>query len=112
MWNIIDKKAYKLALNKNLELKLKIFEKQDGNAVYVNYKGYNIVFAMEVWGVGAECKEWEINEKMVGDPVKDIRNVHFLVDKSVTNAFMDLIYFFAQENDADGMIKNECKLNW
>ena len=72
MWNIVNHKMFKMAINTKVDLKLKIFEKEDCNAVHVSYKGYNIVFAMEVWGFCIECKNWQINERMEGDPVKNI----------------------------------------
>ena len=81
--------------------------------IYVNYKGYNIIFAMEVWGFGVECHEWNIKEKIKGDAIKSPAQIYFVVDKTYESAFIDLIYFFLNENNADGMIREECKiLNW
>lgn len=111
MWDIIDKCSYKLFINKNIELKLKVVTKDNYSEVYVNYKGYNVVFQMEVWEFGYECREWDIHEKMIGNPVTDPVGMHFIVDLKDTGAFIDLIYFFLNENGCDGMLRKECFIN-
>jgi hypothetical protein len=113
MWKVIDKGNYKLYVNEKMDLQLKIFDKQTYSEIHVNYKGYNVIFTMEVWEFGSECQEWNINEKMHGDAVKHQDEMYFTVDKKDERSFIDLIYFFLNENNADGMIEKDCKIhNW
>ncbi len=64
-----------------------------------------------VWKFGYECREWDIHEKMIGNPVTDPVGMHFIVDLKDTGAFIDLIYFFLNENGCDGMLRKECFIN-
>ena len=113
MWKVIDKGGYELYTNEKIDLQLKVFDKQTYSEIYVNYKGYNITCAMEVWEFGSECQEWNIDEKMYGDAVKHPEEMYFTVEKKDERAFIDLIYFFINETDADGMIKDRYKIhNW
>ena len=113
MWNVIDKDGYKIYLSNIIDLQLKVFDKQTYSEIYVNYKGYNIVYTMEIWEFGYQCQEWSIKEKMHGDSLKHPEKMYFTVEKKDERAFIDLIYFFINENDADGMIGEDCKVdNW
>jgi hypothetical protein len=110
MWKVIDKDGYKLYINEEIDLQLKVVDKKNYSEIHVNYKGYNIIFAMEVWEFGSECQGWDIDEKMNGDAVKHQEEMYFTVEKKDERAFIDLIYFFIKENNADGMIGDECKI--
>lgn len=112
MWNVVDEGGFKLFTNKKINLKIKVYEEGAKSKIYVNYKGYNIIFAMEVWGFGMECQEWDIHEKMQGDPVKNSADMCFIVDSLCIGPFIDLIYFFIIENSADQMLREECQVNW
>ena len=113
MWKVIDKGGYELYTNEKIDLQLKVFDKQTYSEIYVNYKGYNITFAMEVWEFGSECQDWSIDENMHGDAVKHPEEMYFTVKRKDERAFIDLIYFFINETDADGMIGEDCKIhNW
>lgn len=116
LWNIINKDTYKLYINTKIDsLELKVFDKRDYSEIYVNYKGYNIIFAMEVWEFGREQEEWNINDvKMHGNVVKEASQMYYTVSKKDERAFIDLIYFFIKEStNADGMISEDCRIeNW
>lgn len=113
MWKVTDKGEYKLYISEKIDLQLKIFDKQNYSEVHVNYKGYNIAFAMGIWEFGYECQEWNIDEKMHGDAVKHPEEMYFTVEKKDERTFIDLIYFFISETDADGMIEERDKIhNW
>ena len=111
MWNIINQGDYNIFSNKKIALRIKVIKKEKCAEIYVDYKGYNTAFIMEVWGLGDECKEWEINEKMYGDPVKNPTGIFFVVDLENVRAFIDLIYFFLIENNDEKMLKEEYKIN-
>ena len=113
MWKVIDNGEYELYINEKIDLQLKVVDKQTYSEIHVNYKGYNITFAMEVWEFGSECQDWSIDENMHGDAVKHQEEMYFTVKKKDERAFIDLIYFFINETDADGMIGEDCKIhNW
>ncbi|MCM1183347.1 MAG: hypothetical protein NC337_08240 [Roseburia sp.] len=112
MWNVVDENDYKLFISKKIDLKIKVCEEGEDSKVYVNYKGYNIVFVMEVWGFGMECEEWDIQERMRGDVVKNPADVCFVIRSLYTRPFIDLIYFFIVENSADSMLREEYRVEW
>lgn len=91
MWNTIDQDGFKLYVHEKIDLQLKVFDKQNYSKIYINYKGYNIAFAMEIWKFGNECREWNINEKIHGDILKHPKEMFFTVDKKDECAFIDLI---------------------
>ena len=110
MWDIIKKQNYKLYKNKNIDLKIKVYEYEKTDKVYINYKGYNLTVPMVVWEFEAECLAWSIkNVKMEGDTPF---NKHFVVGKKDYDVFLDLIYFFLVENDSDAMIQERYKAEW
>lgn len=110
MWETISNGRYKIFISKQLELKLSVLAEASTSRVYVNYKGYNIAFAMEIWGFGAECSSWDIKEQMIGSVPDNPSNVYFLIQSADTRAFLDLVYFFLKENNADGMIREDYKI--
>lgn len=109
MWDIIKKQDYKLYKSQYIDLKLKVYEAEVVDRIYVNYKGYNLTVPMAIWEFGAECIEWSINVKMVGN---DPFDKYFVVDKKDTVAFIDLIYFFMIENNVDVLLQERYKANW
>lgn len=112
MWNVADEGSYKLYVNKKINLKIKVYKEGDDSKICVNYKGYNIAFAMEVWGFGQECETWDIHERMRGDPVKNPADIFFVIDSLCIRPFIDLIYFFIIENSVDQMLREEYQVNW
>jgi hypothetical protein len=114
MWDIIDMNTYKLYMSKKINLQLKVFDKHDYSEIYVNYKGYNIIFDMGIWGFGMDLEEWNIDIQMHGDVLKGASQMYYTVSKKDERAFIDLIYFFIKESpNADGMIREDCRIeNW
>lgn len=112
MWETITNGRYSIFINKQLELKISVSDDINANRVYVNYKGYNIAFAMEMWGFGAECLSWDIKEQIIGSVPDSASTVYFLIQSADTRAFLDLVYFFLKENNADGMIREEYKISF
>lgn len=53
--------------------------------------------------------EWNIEVQMHGDVKKHTSEMYYTISKKDEKAFIDLIYFFISENDADGMIREESK---
>ena len=52
MWNIINQGDYNIFSNKKIALRIKVIKKEKCAEIYVDYKGYNTAFIMEVWGLG------------------------------------------------------------
>ncbi|HBF36801.1 MAG TPA: hypothetical protein DDW50_05725 [Firmicutes bacterium] len=112
MWNIIEKKTHKLYISDQINLEIKVFDRHDYSDIYLNYKGYNILFSMGVWGFGMDLEEWDIQCELHGD-TEHLDEMYYSVDKKNERALVDLIFFFLNETNADGMISEEYKIkNW
>ena len=112
MWEIIDKNYYKLYISNKINLEIKVFDRQDYSDIYLNYKGYNILDCMGIWGFGMDIEEWDIKCK-IHDDIKHPDEIYYSVDKKDERGFIDLIFFFLNEMHADGMISKEYEIqNW
>lgn len=113
LWDIIDKEIYKLYINKKINsLELKVYDKNEYSEIYLNYKGYNLIFSMEMWEFFTYKEEWNIKVDLHGD-LKRPSLLYYTVSQKDERKLIDLIYFFIKENDADAMIKEKDRIeNW
>lgn len=81
--------------------KLKLIRDEDRLHIYLNYKGYNIIMPMALWGFDEEVAERGIKYSIEGDSME---SWHFIVKNKDLRLFIDLIYFFIKESNADEMI--------
>ncbi|KHD35042.1 hypothetical protein NL50_15310 [Clostridium acetobutylicum] len=64
---------------------------------------------MGIWGFGMNLEDWDIKYKIHGD-IKHIDEMYYSVDKNDERSFIDLVFFFIKETNADGMISEEYKI--
>lgn len=76
MWDVYKKESYDIWTNKVCSLKIEYL--QDYCKVFVNYKGYNVIMPMGIWGFEEEMQERNIQYEVDGE--KD--NILFLVINS------------------------------
>lgn len=112
MWDIIEKEGYKLYISTKIDLKLRIYEEEDVDKIYINYKGYNIAVPMLIWEFDAECADWSIETEAGCNEKEEDNSEFFLVQKADRRPFIDLIYFFMIENNVDLMLKERYKVSW
>ena len=113
MWKVLDKGDYLLYVFEEIDLQIKVFDKQAYSEIYINYKGYNIAFSMGFWGFGYECQNRNIHTSLHGDAVKHQDDMYFTVQKKDERGFVDLIFFFLVESYADGMLGEDSRIkNW
>lgn len=109
MWNAIEKKIYKLYISDKMNLEIKVFDRHEHSDIYLNYKGYNILLCMGVWGFGMDLEEWDIQCELHGD-TEHPDEMYYSVHKKNERALVDLIFFFLNETNADDMIDEKYKI--
>ena len=110
LWNVIDKKEFTLYINRDIDLKIKVYEENDCNEVYINYKGYNLTTPMLAWEFGEDLSLASIdNVRLGGDSPFD---KHFIINKKDINNFLEEIYFFLVENDMHEVLKEKYRASW
>ncbi|MGG3518527.1 hypothetical protein ABES33_00615 [Bacillus pseudomycoides] len=99
IWKIEDKKDFLWYTSDECQLKIKVNE--DKVNIWLNYNGYNIIMPMGMWGFDDEVSERGLKYCIGGDHMQEW---YYIVDKKDLRLFVDLIYFFIEEHDADKMI--------
>lgn len=80
---------------------LKLIGDESKTNIWINYKGYNIIMPMGMWGFDEEVFERGIEYSIEGDSVE---KWYFKTENKNLRLFIDLIYFFIKEHNADEMI--------
>lgn len=106
IWEMENRNGYQWYKSDVCNLKTK--SNGDTVDVWLNYKGYNIIMPMEIWGFTDEISERAINFKVEGD---DMTNWYYVVKEKDLRLFIDLIYFFIREHNADKMISANLRIN-
>lgn len=77
--------------------------------ILVDYKGYNVIFAMGIWGFEDELNNRRIKYDIEGEKGK-FKTFRYIVNAEELNLFCDLIYFFLSENKIDRALNDAFKL--
>lgn len=80
---------------------LKLIRAENRINIWLNYKGYNIIMPMGMWGFDEEIAERGIKYSIQGDSME---SWYFDIENKDLRLFTDLIYFFIKEHNADEMI--------
>ncbi|MEL7570997.1 MAG: hypothetical protein AAGU14_10640 [Eubacteriaceae bacterium] len=80
---------------------LKIINSENKTNIFLNYKDYNIIMPMEMWGFCEEVTERNIRYDIEGD---NIGSWYYVIEKKNLRLFIDLIYYFIKEHNADKLI--------
>lgn len=99
IWKIEEKKDVMWYTSDVCQLKLK--ENENRINIWLNYKGYNIIMPMGMWGFDEEVSERGVKYDIGGDSME---YWYFIVEKKDLRLFVDLVYFFIKEHNADKMI--------
>lgn len=110
LWNVINEKEFTLYINRDIDLKIKVYEANDCNEVYINYKGYNLTTPMLAWEFGEDLSLAAIdNVQLGGDSPFD---KHFIINKKDKDKFLEEIYFFLVENNMQEVLKEKYCASW
>lgn len=110
LWDIFDKESHIIYINRDIDLKIKIFEVDEKNEIYINYKGYNLAIPMLVWEFGEDLRLAAIDDVIIeGEGQFD---EHFVVNKEDKEKFLDEVYFFLVDNNMDSVLHERYRVNW
>lgn len=110
LWDIIDKENYTLYINKDIDLKIKVYEVDEEDKIYMNYKGFNLTIPMLVWEFGEDLELASIEEVSI-DGVGQF-DKHFVIKKKDRDKFLEEIYFFLVDNNMDSVLHERYRVNW
>ena len=92
LWNSIDKQKFMLYINRDIDLKIKVYEKNDKDEVYMNYKGFNLTIPMLVWEFGEDLSLASIEDVSI-EGESTLINILLLTRMTKTNFWMKYIFF-------------------
>lgn len=107
MWNIIEEKNY--IIYKNEICSLKIYYREEHYNIYIDYKGYNILMPMGMWGFEDEIQDRGIEYEIGGEKGK-FKTFFYIIKKQDLKLFCDLIYFFLSEHNMDSTLNDFFKM--
>ena len=106
MWKISKNEKFEIWTSNICVLNI-CYDKED-SCVYVNYKGYNIVMLMGMWGFEDEIQDRNIEYDIGGEKGR-FNSIYYKVKKNNLKLFCDLIYFFISEHSLDSMLNDKFK---
>ena len=110
LWDIQNKEGCIIYINRDIDLKVKICEKNEKDEVYVNYKGFNLTIPMLVWEFGEDLSFASIEDVHIEG--KNQFDQHFVIDKKDRDKFLDEIYFFLIDNNMDSVLRERYRVSW
>ena len=110
MWDILNKESYLIYINRDIDLKIKIYEISKKDEIYMNYKGFNLTIPMLVWEVGEDLSLASIEDVRIEG--EDRFDKHFVINRKDRDRFLDEIYFFLVDNNMDSVLQERYRVNW
>lgn len=96
MWEIQNKATYDIWISEVCILKIEYLE--DSCRVFVDYKGYNVIIPMGMWGFEEEIQERKIQFNIDGEKGK-FKSLNYVVKACDLKLFCDMIFFFLSEHN-------------
>ena len=110
LWDKLTEENYIIYVNRDIDLKIKVFELMENDEIYINYKGFNLTIPMLVWEFGEDLKLASIEDvRMEGN---DQFDKHFVIKKEDKEKILDEIYFFLVDNNMDSVLNEKYRANW
>ena len=110
MWDILNKESYLIYINRDIDLKIKIYEISKKDEIYMNYKGFNLTIPMLVWEIGEDLSLASIEDVRIEG--EDRFDKHFVINRKDRDRFLDEIYFFLVDNNMDSVLQERYRVNW
>lgn len=106
MWEIQRIENYDIWTSRVCILKIKYID--DICKVFVDYKGYNVIMPMGMWGFEEEIQERNIHYNIDGEK-GNFKTLNYIVKISDLRLFCDLIFFFLSEHNLDTILNDAFK---
>lgn len=107
MWNIQKGETYDIWSREDCSL---IIEYSNNKCtVLVDYKGYNVIIPMGLWGFKEEVMERNIWYEVAGDK-GDFKSMRYIIATDDLRLFGELVWIFLQEHDLDMVLNDVIKL--
>ena len=87
---------------------LKVLHEGNKYRVYVDYKGYNVVIPMGMYGFEEEIQDRKIEFEIDGEK-GNFKSLSYVVKESDLKLFCDMIFFFLSEHNLDGVLNDVFK---
>lgn len=107
MWTVDKENSLEVRTSNVCRLEIESIGKKC--KILVDYKGYNVIFAMGIWGFEEEIHMRRINYDIEGEKGK-FKTFRYVVNEEELNLFCDLIYFFLSENNMNRALNDAYKL--
>ena len=106
MWQVQKKETFDIWTNNVCALKIEHLE--DKCRVYVDYKGYNVIMPMGMWGFEDEIQDRKIEFEIDGEK-GNFKSLSYVVKERDLKLFCDMIFFFLSEHNLDGVLNDVFK---
>ena len=87
MWDILNKESYLIYINRDIDLKIKIYEISKKDEIYMNYKGFNLTIPMLVWEFGEDLSLASIEDVRI-EGEDHLTNTLLLIEKTEIDFWM------------------------
>ena len=104
MWRIQKKEKFDIWENDLCSLKVQYEENKC--RVYVNYKGYNVVIPMGMYGFEDEIQERKIKYEVEGEKGA-FNSLSYVVEENKVKLFCNIIFSFLSEHNLDKVLYEE-----
>lgn len=106
MWEIKKKLNYEIWTSKICTLKIIYFK--DKCKIYIDYKGYNVILPMGMWGFENEIQDRKIKYEIEGEK-GDFKTLRYVVELKDLKLFCDMIFFFLSEHNLTAALSETLK---
>ena len=106
MWDVQKGEKYDTWLSEDCSLKIQYLENKC--RLFVDYKGYNVIMPMGMWGFEEEVQERNIQYKVDGEK-GDLKSLSYIVNTEDLILFSELIRFFLTEHNLSIVLNDALK---
>lgn len=106
MWDVQKGEKYDTWLSEDCSLKIQYLENKC--RLFVDYKGYNVIMPMGMWGFEEEVQERNIQYKVDGEK-GDLKSLSYIVNTEDLILFSELIRLFLTEHNLSIVLNDALK---
>lgn len=106
MWDVQKGEKYDTWLSEDCSLKIQYLENKC--RLFVDYKGYNVIMPMGMWGFEEEVQERNIQYKVDGEK-GDLKSLSYIVNTEDLILFSELIRLFLTEHNLSTVLNDALK---
>lgn len=106
MWDVQKGEKYDTWLSEDCSLKIQYMENKC--RLFVDYKGYNVIMPMGMWGFEEEVQERNIQYKVDGER-GDLKSLSYIVNTEDLILFSELIRLFLTEHNLSIVLNDALK---